>query len=293
MGNGIITGNKNEITRETLATIRQFIIGNVAFVNSRDGLNFEAIADGDTVIVGKGMLYVYGYAALSKETETFKFMRANTEQYWFIYAEVDLSRYPNILTIKKVNNGRSTERTFRQDMLFFEKSGVYQRPLWRVRVTSNGIESIEDVRLLGGYKFEHGEWTSITSILIPSEVYSKYTFNSLTGELSFDESDKINKSDMVSGDMYYHSSASNRLTAYYKLLYPLRHFGRVSYIVESEGSPENDAVINKVDYAGEAQILGGLDCKINNGVRAETPPTSDSSGKVATTAFVHNVIDNI
>lgn len=291
MGNGIITGNKNEITRETLATIRRFIIGDVAFVNSRDGFNFDAWKNGNTVYVEMGMLYVYGYVAMSTDTESFKFVRVNTEQYWFIYAEVDLSKYPNILTIKKVNNGRSTERTFRQDMLFAEKSGVYQRPLWRVHVTNEGIDAIEDVRMLGDYKFDRGDWERITSLIIPNEVYTKYSFDSITGELYLDEADKINKIDMVIGGTYYHSVASNRLTEYYKERgTPPRYYGRISYIVKGEGY---NSKMNNVIYCGTAKVLEGVNPIIDQNATATTQQAGDSSQKVATTEFVHTEINNI
>lgn len=150
-GIGNPTERINEITADDLATLRYFQIGLDYGVLNREGYNFSIKYEINTssVEVGKGIMFAYGYLGYIDKC-VLEFIRPAISQYHIIYVELDRSKIPNICTLKVKNNQSSTsiERTFRQDYLDKVRTGVFQLPLWRVKVGSNGIEEVVDLRKL-------------------------------------------------------------------------------------------------------------------------------------------------
>lgn len=149
-------GNKatrlNEITADDLATLRHFQIGWDYGVVNRQGYNFivdtEKHKGTSSVQVGKGIMFAYGYVGYA-DNSVFEFIRPAIPQYHIIYAELDRSKIPNTCILKVKNNQSSTniERTFRQDYLDKVRTGIFQLPIWRIKVGSNGIEEVFDLRV--------------------------------------------------------------------------------------------------------------------------------------------------
>ena len=171
VGNAIT--RQNEITADDLAISRNYIYGWEYGVINREGWNFNARREGNNVVVEKGIMFAYGYFGIFPETYTIPFIKPSATQYRYIYAEIDRSVVPNTCTIKVKNNQGSDKikpTTFRQDYLMAVRTGVFQLPLWRVELNSEGIAKIVDVRDLKDYimKVEH----------------TNYTTHKVTGEIS-------------------------------------------------------------------------------------------------------------
>ena len=139
----------NEITADDLAVLRYFQMGWDYGVIDKQGYNFPISyeLDASSVQVGQGIMFAYGYLGYV-DTSVFELIRPAIPQYHIIYVELDKSKIPNTCEIKIKNNQSSTsiERTFRQDYLDRVRTGIFQLPLWRIRVGSNGIEEVFDLR---------------------------------------------------------------------------------------------------------------------------------------------------
>lgn len=139
----------NEITADDLATLRHFQIGWDYGVIDRQGYKFDISYQLGTssVEVSKGIMFAYGYVGYVDSCKL-EFIRPAIPQYHIIYVELDRSKIPNTCTLKVKNNQSSTsiERTFRQDYLDKVRTGIFQLPLWRVKVGANGIEEVVDLR---------------------------------------------------------------------------------------------------------------------------------------------------
>ena len=152
-GIGNPTERINEITADDLATLRYFQIGWDYGVVDRQGYNFlvdtEKHKGTSSIEVGKGIMFAYGYVGYV-DSCVFEFIRPSIPQYHIVYVELDRSKIPNTCTLKVKNNQSSTsiERTFRQDYLDKIRTGIFQLPLWRVKVGSNGIDEVVDLRKL-------------------------------------------------------------------------------------------------------------------------------------------------
>ena len=133
----------NEITPEDVAAIRQYIIGWESGVIS----GFDCVNnDGHSITITAGEMFAYGYIGYLSEPITINFLPRSAVQYNFIYAEIDRSVVPNAFNIKIKNNqgGKDVKpTTFRQDNLTSVKTGIYQLPLYRVKVTVEGIEVLD------------------------------------------------------------------------------------------------------------------------------------------------------
>lgn len=148
-GIGNATTRFNEITADDLAILRYFQMGWDYGVVDRQGYKFDIYytLNPSSVQVGKGIMFAYGYVGYV-DNSVFEFIRPAIPQYHIIYVELDRSKIPNTCTLKVKNNQSSTsiERTFRQDYLDKVRTGIFQLPLWRVKVGSNGIEEVFDLR---------------------------------------------------------------------------------------------------------------------------------------------------
>lgn len=151
-GIGNPTERINEITADDLATLRYFQIGWDYGVVDRQGYNFlvdtEKHKGTSSIEVGKGIMFAYGYVGYV-DSCVFEFIRPSIPQYHIVYVELDRSKIPNTCTLKVKNNQSSTsiERTFRQDYLDKVRTGIFQLPIWRIKVGSNGIEKVFDLRV--------------------------------------------------------------------------------------------------------------------------------------------------
>lgn len=149
-GIGNATTRYNEITADDLAVLRHFQIGWNYGVIDREGYNFpiEYALKESSVKIGKGIMFAYGYLGYVDKC-TVEFIRPAIPQYHIIYVELDRSKIPNtcILKVKNNQSSKSIERTFRQDYLDKVRTGVFQLPLWRIKVGSNGIEEVFDLRV--------------------------------------------------------------------------------------------------------------------------------------------------
>lgn len=153
-GIGNPTTRENEITADSVASLRNFIIGTIhGVVNS--GGKFEAeILSKSRIKINKGTSFAYGYFGSLVEPVVFDLLLPSNPQYMLIYCEFDRSRLPNTYKIKIKNNQSSpyvNENTFRQDVLSSVKTGVFQEPLYLLEVSSTGIEIQQDLRQLKSY----------------------------------------------------------------------------------------------------------------------------------------------
>lgn len=148
-GTGNSTTRENEITADDLASYRYYLIGWDYGVVNRENYNFSVDYNvGESNIkVGKGVMFAYGYVGYVDSCEIY-LIRPAIPQYHIIYAELDRSKLPNTCILKVKNNQSSTniKNTFRQDYLDKVRTGVFQLPLWRVKIGSNGIEEVVDLR---------------------------------------------------------------------------------------------------------------------------------------------------
>ena len=153
-GVGNATSRKNEITADDLAILRNYHYNWEYGVINREGWNFNAYKEDNNVIVNKGIMFAYGYFGIFPESVTISFINPSATQYRFIYAEIDRSVVPNTCTLKVKNNQGSDKikpTTFRQDYLTAVRTGVFQLPLWIVKLDNSGIVEIKDVRNLQNY----------------------------------------------------------------------------------------------------------------------------------------------
>lgn len=171
IGNAIT--RKNEITADDLATLRNYIYNWEYGVINRNGWNFSAYQDGNDIVIEKGIMFAYGYFGILPENIKIPFIKPSATQYRFIYAEIDRSSVPNVFTIKVKNNQGSDKikpTTFRQDYLTSVKTGVFQLPLWQIKLNNEGIIEVKDIRDLKQY--------------IMKTQHSNYTIGKVTGEIS-------------------------------------------------------------------------------------------------------------
>lgn len=139
-------GDENVIDKDNVAIVRDFIFGDEYGVINGFNASIESGTQGSNAVkLEKGQLYAYGYVAELPESVTFNYLLPSVEQYWFIYGEIDMSRVPNRFTVKTKNNGRSQNATWRQDVLSSIRTGVFQLPLYCVKLTADGAQELESL----------------------------------------------------------------------------------------------------------------------------------------------------
>lgn len=203
-GIGNATTRQNEITADDLAILRNYINGWEYGIINREGWNFNAYKEGNSVVVEKGIMFAFGYFGILPETIKIPFIKTSAVQYRFIYAEIDRSVIPNTFTIKVKNNQGSDKvkpTTFRQDYLSAVKTGVFQLPLWRVQLDNEGIADIDgltDLRQeLGLLKdcIKQVKKTHITTGRVTKEVKP---------EAKFTTANALDKSERVATTLFVH-----------------------------------------------------------------------------------------
>lgn len=145
---GVISGYKNEIDKDNIALARKFIFGyDYGVIKDSFAASVTTGLQGNSaVLLQKGLMFAYGYVGGIIENATLDFSLPSGTQYHFIYAEIDMSKIPNVFCIKTKNNGRATETTWRQDILTSVRTGIFQLPLYRVTLTKDGITELTDLR---------------------------------------------------------------------------------------------------------------------------------------------------
>lgn len=95
-----------------------------------------------------GMAFAYGYFGYCAAMDI-DILPPAVEQYHIIYLELNKSVIPNTCEVK-VRNNQSSPRilnnAFRQDQLSTIKTGVFQMPLWIIKITNKGIVYAKDLR---------------------------------------------------------------------------------------------------------------------------------------------------
>ncbi len=154
-GFGDLYSRVNEITADELACGRNFIVGYNGKLNDVVGViisdlhhDFDCSKIGTNKIkITDGMGIAYGYVAYS-DSIIIDFLLPAVMQYHLVYLELNRSVVPNICTIKTKNNQSSHyfDTAFRRDVLSSVKTGVFQFPLWLIKITNKGITEIKDIR---------------------------------------------------------------------------------------------------------------------------------------------------
>ena len=146
---GVISGYKNEISKDNVAIARRFIVGYDYGVinNGFNSIITSGIAGSNSAIsMQSGEIFAYGYVGGILQPQKIEFTLPSGTRYDFIYAEIDMSRIPNTFYIKIKNNGRAATTEWRQDYLSSVRTGVFQLPLYRVKLASSGIVELTDLR---------------------------------------------------------------------------------------------------------------------------------------------------
>ena len=151
---GVISGygnaekRENEISSDSVASLRRFIIGKDYGVLNKDGCFEPIVSDTNRVQFNGGYVYAYGYIANIPNPTVFVMNLGAIPQYYFAYVEIDKSVIPNTCTIKMKNNQNNpymNDYTFRQDQLSSVKTGVHQTPICLLRTSvEKGIEIVEN-----------------------------------------------------------------------------------------------------------------------------------------------------
>lgn len=150
-GTGVSDTRQNEITADNVGLFRNWVVGNDSYGIGNGVLSnchFEAeILTANEIRIGKGICLAYGYMGYNDRDITFTFQLPSVTQYWIVYGEIAKSVVPNTFIVKVKNNQGYAdigEYTMRQDQLSTIKTGIYQEPLYLLRVSAdNGVEIID------------------------------------------------------------------------------------------------------------------------------------------------------
>lgn len=154
-GTGVIGTRENKITADNVGVVRNWIVGNNSYGIGNGVLpncRFKAeILSTSEIRIGKGICLAYGYMGYNDRDITFTFQLPSVDQYWILYGELDKSVVPNTFIVKVKNNQGYAdigEYTMRQDQLSTIKTGVYQEPLYLLKVSADGISIIDPAEYL-------------------------------------------------------------------------------------------------------------------------------------------------
>lgn len=303
---GVISGYGNEIDKDNVALMRDFILGYDygIFVKNKQDFDARIIlgTQGENAIeISTGQLYAYGYVGRLPEPVVFDLLLPATEQYWFIYGEIDLSRVPNTFTIKAKNNGRSPNTTWRQDVLSAVKTGIFQMPLWRFRITSNGIDASSRTSL----RALENETRKITADDEHKIKQVERVDSSIAGVgkcfiMAYEETkESIEGGTQVGGgDLVYLKHSLNKNTGEFSLSQQTE-IGTLTVGAEFYRYGKNKknieyGIIERISADGDVSYAYGQIKSLEKTISAATATTqdrSDNSDKVATNEFVHNVLD--
>lgn len=158
--------------------------------------------DDVSLVIHEGIMFAYGYCGY-EQAKTFYFNKTAATQYHFIYGEIDRSVIPNTFELKVKNNQGGSEvkpTTFRQDVLSTVKTGVFQLPLYRITLGSDGIEEITDLRDKKDY---------IKKVFYADETKKKITKEIASGAFLPWTHDTSDYSEKVATTMFVHNAIKN------------------------------------------------------------------------------------
>lgn len=282
MGVGNAQTRINEITADDLAVDRNFKVGwNYGVVN-RSNYNFNLLGYAlNKITIGQGVMFAYGYFGYADEF-SFEFIRPSIPQYHIIYAELDRSQIPNTCKIKAKNNQSSIkiENAFRQDILSKVKTGIFQLPLWRVKIDSSGIKEVVDLRALRNEirdTFYAPKCNNVFGTISSSVQVNSY--KRVVGNIGSITREAIDTA-------YMEFTTTYTLTINQELVYDGER-AEVSYI--------EDANLYELKVKRNGKWYNKQNTSITATINDDLPPT-DRSLKIATTNFVHlatrNYINN-
>ena len=148
---GIISSYGSEISSDSVASLRKFVIGHDYGILDIENCRFEPEIKGtNRVQFNGGYVYAYGYIAYIPNPTVFNLYLGAVPQYYFAYVEIDKSVVPNVCEIKLKNNQNSpymNEWTFRQDELSRVKTGIHQTPICLLKTVggeNGGVTIVEN-----------------------------------------------------------------------------------------------------------------------------------------------------
>lgn len=153
MVNGMIFGigraadGVNEIRDRYVAALRYAILGwDFCSLSALGGFapDFGSGTQGNNYAqISSGIVTAYGYCGVLTEAKRFYFNIPQKDQYWFIFARLDLSRTPAVFSVLAKNNYASPVATWRQDVLSAFPTGVFEYPILRVTVRGgSGVHAV-------------------------------------------------------------------------------------------------------------------------------------------------------
>lgn len=99
------------------------------------------------IIIGPGMAHAFGYFGLSDSPQTFNYVIPSSQtQYSKVYAEFDLSARPQSFSIKVTPQSDTSVIELQQDDLSEVTTGIFQLPLFLIKIQTNGTITFEDIR---------------------------------------------------------------------------------------------------------------------------------------------------
>lgn len=141
-----VTG-KNEIVPTFDAKIFNFYAQVVPGVVGTEKNRFSMTLVDRGIIIGPGMAHAFGYFGLSDAPQAFNFVIPSGQtQYSKVYAEFDLSARPQSFTIKVTPQSDTSIIELQQDDLADITTGIYQLPLYLVKIQTNGTIAFDDIR---------------------------------------------------------------------------------------------------------------------------------------------------
>lgn len=141
-----VTG-KNEIVPTFDAKIFNFYAQVTPGVIATEKDRFPITLVDRGVIIGPGMAHAFGYFGMSDSPQTFNYVIPSSQiQYSKVYAEFDLSARPQSFAIKVTPQSDTSVIELVQDDLADVTAGIYQLPLYLVKIQTNGAITFEDIR---------------------------------------------------------------------------------------------------------------------------------------------------
>lgn len=141
-----VTG-KNEIVPTFDAKIYNFYSQVVPGVVASEKNRFPISVIDRGIIVGPGLAHAFGYFGLSDAPAQFNFIIPSSQtQYSKVYVEFDLSARPQNFAVKVTPQSDTEVIELQQDDLTDTTAGIFQVPLYLVKIQTNGTITFTDQR---------------------------------------------------------------------------------------------------------------------------------------------------
>ena len=141
-----VTG-KNEIVPTFDAKIFNFYAQVTPGVIATEKDRFPITLVDRGIIIGPGMAHAFGYFGMSDAPQAFNYVIPSSQtQYSKVYVEFDLSARPQSFSIKVTPQSDTSVIELQQDNLVDVTAGIYQLPLYLVKIQTNGTITFDDIR---------------------------------------------------------------------------------------------------------------------------------------------------